>query len=201
MRREVPPGVAEKKRAKADKLAVLTGSVPEWSSATAIAQMLGKSVRRIQQITQEGIIETAVPPGGGARKYRTCETIQKYLAYVEQRAQENADGGHVAELNVKKLEAEVALKESQGQLHQLKTAIQMGQYLDAREASEQLTEFMGKFKSFALAIPNRVGGVVSTYTDAATARAIEKATRREIEDMLALFVEAAVLGATVEAAE
>ena len=62
---------------KATTPAVLNGTVPEWANSTAIAQLLGKTTRRIQQLTQDGILETEVPPGGGARKYRTCETIQR----------------------------------------------------------------------------------------------------------------------------
>ena len=66
--------------------AVLTGTVPEWANSTAIAQLLGKTTRRIQQLTQDGILKTEVPPGGGARKYRTCDTIQRYIDHVERKA-------------------------------------------------------------------------------------------------------------------
>ena len=41
------------KRAKSEKPAVLSGTVPEWSSTTVISQLLGKTVRRVQQLTQE----------------------------------------------------------------------------------------------------------------------------------------------------
>ena len=103
------------KRAKSEKPAVLSGTVPEWSSTTVISQLLGKTVRRVQQLTQEGVLETEIPPGGGARKYRTCATIQRYVAYVEAKAQETGENSRAAELTLKKLEAEVELKESQGQ--------------------------------------------------------------------------------------
>ena len=69
--------------------AVLTGTVPEWANSTAIAQLLGKTTRMIQQLTQDGILKTEVPPGGGARKYRTCDTIQRYIDHVERKAQES----------------------------------------------------------------------------------------------------------------
>ena len=119
------------KRAKSEKPAVLSGTVPEWSCTTAISQLLGKTVRRVQQLTQEGVLETEIPPGGGARKYRTCATVQRYVAYVEAKAQETGENSRAAELTLKKLEAEVELKESQGQLHRLKTAIAEGRYLAA----------------------------------------------------------------------
>lgn len=59
-------------------------------STTVISQLLGKTVRRVQQLTQEGVLETEIPPGGGARKYRTCATVQRYVAYVEAKARKPA---------------------------------------------------------------------------------------------------------------
>ena len=199
-----PPPVAEQKKTaakkaapkkpKAEKPAVLTGTVPEWSSTGVIAQMLGfKGCRRVQQLTQDGVLETEVPPGGGARKYRTCETVQRYIAHIEQKAQETGEKSRTAELALKKLEAEVKLKESQGQLASIKADIAEGRYIETAAATEQLAEFMDTFKNFAMNIPSRVAGTVASYTDAATARAIERATRKELEDMLALFVDAAVV--------
>lgn len=151
------------KRAKSEKPAVLSGTVPEWSSTTVISQLLGKTVRRVQQLTQEGVLETEIPPGGGARKYRTCATVQRYVAYVEAKAQETGENSRAAELTLKKLEAEVELKESQGQLHRLKTAIAEGRYLAADHATEELTEFMASFKKFAMNIPPRMAGTMSGY--------------------------------------
>ena len=172
--------------------AVLTGAVPEWSSTTAIAQLLGKTVRRIQQLTQEGALETEIPPGGGARKYRTCETVQRYVAYVEQKAQENGEKSRTAELAMKKLEAEVELKESQGQLHRLKTAIAEGKYISADQAEEELAEFMAVFKKFAMNIPPRAVGTLSSFADGLTIRTMEKSMRKELETMLMAFSDAAM---------
>lgn len=182
----------QKRTEKAAAPAMLSGSVPEWSSTTAIAQLLGKTVRRIQQLTQEGVLETEVPPGGGARKYRTCQTVQRYISYVEQKAQENGARGRTAELELKKLEAEVELKESQGQLHRLKTAIAEGKYIPADQATEELMEFMALFKKFAANIPSRTVGSLCSYADPLTIRAMEKALRKELETMLETFSDAAV---------
>lgn len=170
--------------------AVLTGTVPEWANSTAIAQLLGKTTRRIQQLTQDGILKTEVPPGGGARKYRTCDTIQRYIDHVERKAQEIGEGGRLAELNLKKLEAEVALKESQGSLHRLKTAIAEGKYLPAEQATEELAEFMTAFQKFAMTIPARMAGAMSGYADAITIRNAQKAIRKELETMLTAYVDA-----------
>lgn len=190
-------GTTKKKatgKAANTKPAVWTGSVPEYASAAVIAQLLGFSgVRRVQQLTQDGILETEVPPGGGARKYKTCETIQRYIAHIRQKAQETGENSRTAELNLKKLEAEVELKESQGQLHRLKTAIAEGKYISAEQATEELAEFMAMFKKFALNIPPRIAGTIAAYADAGAVRAIEKSTRKELEAMLATYSDAAMM--------
>lgn len=185
--------MAEKKKTtkKSDKPVVLSGTVPEYASTTVIAQLLGKTVRRVQQLTQEGVLETEIPPGGGARKYRTCETIQRYVTHIEQKAQETGENSRAAELALKKLEAEVELKESQGQLHRLKTAIAEGKYIAADQATEELEEFVARFKRFALNIPARMAGTMSAHVDAVTVRAMEKSMRKELEAMLAAFADAA----------
>lgn len=169
-------------------------AVPEWANTTAVAKLLGKTTRRIQQLTQDGVLETEVPPGGGARKYKTCETIQRYIAHIEQKAQETAAASSTAELNLRKLEAEVELKESQGQLHKLKTAIAEGKYIKAEEATRDLADFMAMFKKFAMNIPPRAVKSIAGYADPQTARAMERAMRKELEDMLAVFVDAAEIG-------
>ena len=178
---------AAAKKPKNEKPAVLGGAVPEYANATAISKLLGKSVRRVQQLTQDGILETEVPPGGGARKYRTCETIQRYLAHIEQKAKETGEQSKAEELTLRKLEAEVALKESQGQLHRLKTAIAEGEYIPAEQATEELEEFMVSFKRFAMAIPARAVGTLSGNVDALAVRAMERAMRKELETMLAVY--------------
>ena len=199
-----PPAVAEQKKTttkkaapkkpKAEKPEILTGIVPEWANSTAIAQLLGfEGNRRVQQLTQDGVLETEAPPGGGRRAYRTCKTVQRYISYIEKKAQKTGEKSRTAELALKKLEAEVKLKESQGQLASIKADIAEGRYIETAVATEQLAEFMDTFKNFAMNIPSRVAGTVASYTDAATARAIERATRKELEDMLALFVDAAVV--------
>lgn len=178
---------------KAEKAPAALTAVPEWASTTAVAKLLGKTTRRIQQLTQDGVLETEVPPGG-ARKYKTCETIQRYIAHIEQKAQETAAASSTAELNLRKLEAEVELKESQGQLHKLKTAIAEGKYIKAEEATRDLADFMAMFKKFAMNIPPRAVKSIAGYADPQTARAMERAMRKELEDMLAVFVDAAEIG-------
>lgn len=169
---------------------VLT-QVPEWASTTAIAQLIGRSTRRVQQLTQDGVLSTEVPPGGGSRRYRTARTIQDYMAYQEQKARDDLSGSTLEELTIKKLQAEVELKESQGALHKLKTAIAEGKYLPAEQVSGDLSDFLRRLKQFADRIPARAAGTMSGYLDGAAARAMKKDLQQELDGLFEAFVAAA----------
>ena len=76
----------------------------------------------------------------------------------------------------------------------LKTAIAEGKYIKAEEATRDLADFMAMFKKFAMNIPPRAVKSIAGYADPQTARAMERAMRKELEDMLAVFVDAAEIG-------
>ena len=177
-------------KAPAEKAAILT-AIPEWADAGAIGELVGLSERRIQQLTRSGVLETGAPPGRKARKYRTCQTVRTYIAHVRQKAQDDAEGAaELEELGLKKLRAEVELKESQGELHRLKTAIAAGKYVDTENAGRELAEFLRSFRQFALDMPARAVRSMPGQVDAVTAKAIERAMRTELEAMLGAFTDA-----------
>lgn len=180
-------------RETVEKAPVLT-AVPDWADAGAIGALVGLSERRIQQLARSGVLETEIPPGRKARKYPTCKTVQRYIAHVRQKAQEDGAGNaEVEELSLKKLRAEVELKESQGELHRLKTAIAAGKYVDTENAGQELESFLRSFRQFVLDMPARAIRSQPLQMDILTAKAMEKAMRTELETMLNTFADA-VLG-------
>ena len=89
--------------------AILT-IIPDWADAAAIGMLVGLSDRQIQNLTRSGVLTKETPPGRKVQKYRTCKAVQQYIAHVKQKAGEQE---HPKELVLRKLEAEVKLKESQ----------------------------------------------------------------------------------------
>ena len=83
-----------------------------------IAQLFGVTVRRIQQLTQEGVIRTVEVPGQG-RRYELVPTIKTYIQYLSDKAYGKSKSEKEAELKEQKLQAEIALKESQGEMHRM----------------------------------------------------------------------------------
>lgn len=161
-----------------------------------IAQLFGVTVRRVQQLTQEGIIKTEQTEDG--RRYDLIETIKTYIQYLSDKAYGKAKSEKETELREQKLEAEIALKESQGELHRMKREIAAGKYIDIEEVQMDYNKFFVVFKKFALSIPSRLVSMISDKVEPLEARQIEKELGEEVKRMLTAF---AVAGLVVTEAD
>lgn len=157
-----------------------------------IAQLFGVTVRRIQQLTQEGILPTTETTEG--RRYDLVPTIQSYVQYLSDKAYGKNRSEKEMELKEQKLQAEIALKESQGELHQLKTAIAAGKYIAVEEVTLDYQRFFVTFKKFALSLPARLVDAIGGFTeiDPLSARRLDKIIQQEIQGLLEAFVVAGV---------
>lgn len=162
-----------------------------------IAQLFGVTVRRVQQLTQEGIISTVkeVEEGRTVRRYELVPTIQKYIKYLSEKAYGKAGRtDKEIELREQKLEADIALKESQGELHKLKTQIAAGEYISIEEVKLDYSKFFVTFKKFAMSLPSRVTGMIAGQLEPVEARRLEKEVADEINRLLGAFVIAGIVG-------
>lgn len=155
-----------------------------------IAKLFGVTVRRIQQLTQEGVLPTTETPEG--RRYELVPTIQKYVKYLSDKAYGKNRSEKELELREQKMKAEIALKESQGELHRLKTDIAAGKYIGIEEVQVDYIRFFVTFKKFAMSLPSRITGMISGYVEPLEARKIEKGLQSEINGLLEAFVIAGV---------
>jgi len=80
-------------------------------------------------------------------RYELGPTIQRYIKYLSEKAYGKSKSEKEMELREQKLQAEIALKESQGEMHRLKTEIASGKYIDIEEVKMDYSRF---FISFAL---------------------------------------------------
>lgn len=156
-----------------------------------IAKLFGVSVRRIQQITQEGIIQTVQTSEG--RRYELASTVQNYTKYLSDKAHGKSKSATEADLKEQKLRAEIALKESQGELHKLRTEIAAGNYISVEEIKADYGRFFVVFKNFALSIPSKMAGRLAGMVEPAEVREIENDLQKEIKKLLNGFVSRAVV--------
>ena len=173
--------------------AAVTSGGAQFVKVEVIGQLFGVSVRRIQQLTQEGVIRTVEVPGQG-RRYELVPTIKTYIQYLSDKAYGKNRSEKETELREQKLQAEIALKESQGELHQLKTAIAAGKYIAVEEVTLDYQRFFVTFKKFAMSLPARILESISGITelDPLGARRLDKMIQQEIQGLLEAFVVAGV---------
>ena len=169
-----------------------------------IAEVFNVSVRRVEQLTQEGIIkaEKIQVNGKGKNKnktrtmtmYKTLPTIIEYIKYLQNQLKGKNITDRESQLKEQKLEAEIALKESQGELHRLKTDIAAGKYIYVEEVKADYNNFFTILKKFILGIPGKIAGRLNGFIDPVEVRVIEADIDKELKKMLTDFVVAGTVG-------
>ena len=151
-----------------------------------IARYFGVTVRRVQQLTQEGILKTTQVARG--RRYDLSETIKAYIQYLSDKTYSRTKSKKEIDLREQKLEAEIALKDSQAELHKMKRAIAVGKYIDREEVELDYQKFFVTFKRFALSLPSRLIVMMSDQVKPTEARRAEQELTEEVKRMLRAFV-------------
>lgn len=87
-----------------------------------VSQLFSVSVRRVQQLTQDGVIKTVVVEGR-KREYPFPEVVQKYIQYLQgiaykhNRSSEKMDEVKLAELDLRRRKLEAQVLTVEGQVH------------------------------------------------------------------------------------
>ena len=158
-----------------------------YASKDTICRLFGLSGRRIEQLVADGIIDRVKTKSGEVR-FELAPTIQKYVKYLSDKAYGRERSDKEAELKEQKLRADVALKESQGELHRLRTEIAQGNYISVEEVKADYSRFFIVFKNFALSIPGKMTGRLSGFVDPVEVREIENELQKEVKKLLSDFV-------------
>ena len=74
-------------------------------------------------------------------------TIKTYIQYLSDKAYGKGKSEKETELRQQKLEAEIALKESQGEMHRMRAEIAAGKYVDVEEVALDYQKFFVTFKA------------------------------------------------------
>ncbi len=96
-------------------------------------------------------------------------------------------------LQQRKLEVEISLKESQQELTSLKTDITSGKYLERDLVVEEYRRFFLVLKRAMLAIPRRLGGMFAAYVEPVEARRLEKELTATVNRALNSFADSVVI--------
>ena len=171
--------------------AVKKEDTKDYVTKDTIARLFGLTSRRIEQLVQDGVIERVQIKG--RVRFELEATVQKYVKYLADKAYGRERTDIELTLKEQKLRAEVALKESQGELHRLRTEIAAGKYISVEEVKADYSRFFVLFKNFALSIPGKMAGHLTGFVDPVEAREIENELQKEIKRLLNNFVSRAIV--------
>ena len=118
-----------------------------------IARLFNKSARRIQQLTQDGVLPTIETPSG--RRYDLLPTIKRYIAYLDELAS-NKQPQSMQDKQEKKLDAEIKYKEAKAGKAKLELDELKGKLHRSEDIEKLTNELVYAVRSMLLAMPGRV---------------------------------------------
>ena len=124
-----------------------------YQKADVIARLFGKTVRRIQQLTQDGILPTEETPAG--RRYDLLPTITRYIKYLEERAEKQQPQSMTDKLE-KKMDAEIKYKQAKADKAKLELDELKGTLHRAEDIEKLTNELVFAVRAMLLALPGRV---------------------------------------------
>ena len=153
-----------------------------------IAKLFQVTVRRIQQLTQEGIIETVEIKRGKCtlRRYDAVPTIQAYIKYLGDKAYGREQKGST-DKEEEKLQAEIDMKKAKARIAELELDELEGRMHSADDVEAMTTDLCLAVRSALLSMPGQLAVDVAESTDAAEISEIIKAAVNDILDELSRY--------------
>ena len=154
-----------------------------------IAKLFQVTVRRIQQLTQEGILATVEVKEGNRtlRRYDLMPTIQAYIKYLSDKAYGRDQKESVSNKEEEKLQAEVDIKKAKAKIAQLELDELEGRMHSAEDVEAMTTDLCLAVRSALLSMPGQLAVDVAEVTDAAEISEIIKSTVNDILEELSRY--------------
>lgn len=154
-----------------------------------IAKLFQVTVRRIQQLTQEGVLSTVEVTENNRklRRYDLMPTIQAYIKYLSDKAYGRDQKESVSNKEEEKLQAEVDIKKAKAKIAQLELDELEGRMHSAEDVEAMTTDLCLAVRSALLSMPGQLAIDVAEVTDAAEISEIIKSTVNDILDELSRY--------------
>ena len=154
-----------------------------------IAKLFQVTVRRIQQLTQDGVLQTVEVSEGNRklRRYDLMPTIQAYIKYLSDKAYGRDQKESVSNKEEEKLQAEVDIKKAKAKIAQLELDELEGRMHSAEDVESMTTDLCLAVRSALLSMPGQLAVDVAEVTDAAEISEIIKSTVNDILEELSRY--------------
>ena len=122
--------------------------------AKVLATLFNISVRRIQQLTQDGILTTEVVDK--KRRYNLLNSVRAYIAYLQQRVERKGATKEDTQNESKKIEAEADLKSTKARIAKLELQELEGQMHSSEDVEAMTTQLVFTIRGMLLSLPGRL---------------------------------------------
>ena len=119
-----------------------------------IALLFGLTVRRIQQLTQDGILQTEMV--GRQRKYDLLGSVRRYIEYLQKRVSEKGTGNGTqedADNESRKLRADADFKQAKAEMAQLELDEIQGKLHRSEDVEAMTNDLVFNVRSMMLHLP------------------------------------------------
>ena len=142
-----------------------------------IAKIFGVSVRRVEQLKSEGVIQGSGKP----TKYDLLPTIQAYIKYLSDKAHGREQKASVANLTESKLDAETRLKTAKAKKAELELKELQGKMHRAEDVEAITTANVMYVRSLLMSMPGKLAVDCSKLT---SSREVADRIKREVYNVL-----------------
>lgn len=117
-----------------------------------IAKLFGVSTRRVQQLTQEGIIQGE----GRPVKYDLKTTIQAYIKYLSDKANGREKKETDSKAESARLDGDARIKQAKAEIQELKLKELKGELHRAEDVEAIVTDHVMLLRSMLMAMPGKL---------------------------------------------
>ena len=151
-----------------------------------IAKIFQVGVRRVQQLTQEGIIETVATSQGrkSSRSYDLMPTVMRYIKYLSDKANGKEQKKKAANKEEEKIQAEIDYKTAKAKMAMLQLEELEGRMHSAEDVETMTTDLCLAVRSALLSMPGQLSvDVAETQSAAETSEIIKNAVNDILEEL------------------
>lgn len=136
----------------------------EYRTSAQVAKVFRLSSKRIQQLTADGIIETEETPKG--RRYPWDKTVERYIAYLSDKANGREKKETDSQLETEKLTAEKRIKTAKAEMVELELKELKGELHRASDVEAITTDHVMFVRSMLMALPGKLAVDVAAIQSA-----------------------------------
>lgn len=122
--------------------------------AKVIAKLFGVTVRRIQQLTQDGVLQTEQV--GRQRRYDLLQTVRRYIVYLQEKVNSKSASKDDTENESRKIKADADLKVVKAEIAEMERDELKGEMHRSEDVEAMTTDLVFAIRGMMLALPGRL---------------------------------------------